>query len=376
MKKSLFLIGTALLLVLLAACGNDESQGNSDDGKLKVYTTIYPIQYFAERIGGDQVDVESVLPAGSDAHNFEPTSNQMVDIAKADAFLYSSDELETYAKTIADAIGDEDVKIEQLADGIDLLPFGEEHDHSHDAAEEEHDHSHDAAAEEEHDHSDAAAEEEHDHSDAAAEEEHDHSHEDAAEEEHDHSEEGTEEEAHHHDHGSIDPHYWLDPERAKQMAENMKNTLVELDPDNKDTYEDNYQAVADELDELDQKFQQAVEGKENKKIIVSHAAYGYWEDRYGIEQIAITGLSPTNEPSQQELEEIIHTAEDNKLNYVLFEQNISPKVATIVQEEIDADVLRIHNLETITEDEIDADADYFSLMNENIETLEQALTNK
>lgn len=327
MKKSLFLISTALLLVLLAACGNDDSQNSTEDGKLKVYTTIYPIQYFAERIGGDQVEVESVLPPGSDAHNFEPTSNQMVDIAKSDAFLYSSDELETYAKTIADAVGDEDVKIAQLANGINLLPFEEEHDHSHEATEEEHDHE----------------------------------------------DEATEEE---HDHGSIDPHYWLDPERAKQMAENMKNTLVELDPDNESTYEDNYTAVAEELDELDQKFQQAVEGKDNKKIIVSHAAYGYWEDRYGIEQIAITGLSPTNEPSQQELEEIIHTAEDNKLNYVLFEQNISPKVATIVQDEIGADVLRIHNLETVTEDEIDAGEDYFSLMDKNIETLEQALTNK
>ncbi|WP_366247832.1 zinc ABC transporter substrate-binding protein [Terribacillus aidingensis] len=349
MKKSLFLISTALLLVLLAACGNDDSQKSTEDRNLKVYTTIYPIQYFAERIGGDQVEVESVLPPGSDAHNFEPTSNQMVDIAKSDAFLYSSDELETYAKTIADAIGDKDVKIAQLADGINLLPFDEEHDHSHEATEEEHDHSHEAT-----------------------EEEHDHSHE-ATEDEHDHEEEATEEE---HDHGSIDPHYWLDPERAKQMAENMKNTLVELDPDNETTYEDNYAAVAEELDELDQKFQHAVEGKDNKKIIVSHAAYGYWEDRYGIEQIAITGLSPTNEPSQQELEEIIHTAEDNKLNYVLFEQNISPKVATIVQDEIGADVLRIHNLETVTEDEIDADEDYFSLMDKNIETLEQALTNK
>ncbi|PAD40626.1 adhesin [Terribacillus sp. 7520-G] len=342
MKKSLFLISTALLFVLLAACSDSGSQESSENGKMKIYTTIYPIQYFAERIGGDQVEVESVIPAGSDAHSFEPTSNQMVDIAKADAFLYSSDELETYAKTIADAVGDEDVKIAQLADGINLLPFDEEHEHSHGEA---------------------------------TEEEHDHSHEEATEEEHDHSEESAEE-AHHHDHGSIDPHYWLDPERAKQMAENMKNTLVELDPDNETTYEDNYKAVAEELDELDQKFQQAVEGKENKKIIVSHAAYGYWEDRYGIEQIAITGLSPTNEPSQQELEEIIHTAEDNKLNYVLFEQNISPKVATIVQDEIGADVLRIHNLETITEDEIDAGEDYFSLMNKNIETLEQALTNE
>jgi zinc transport system substrate-binding protein len=329
LKKSLFAISTALLLVLLAACADSGNQDSAEEDKMKIYTTIYPIQYFTEQIGGDQVEVESVLPPGSDAHSFEPTSNQLVDIAKANAFLYSSDELETYAGTIADAIGDDDVTIKQLAGDIDLLPFDEEHDHS---------------------------------DEEAAEEEHDHNGEEAAEEEH--------------DHGSVDPHYWLDPERAKQMAENIKDSLVELDPDNKAAYEENFTGVAQKLDELDAKFQQAVEGKENKKIIVSHAAYGYWEDHYGIEQIAITGLSPTNEPSQQELENIIHTAEDNKLNYVLFEQNVSPKVATIVQDEIDADVLRIHNLETITEDEVNDGEDYFSLMNNNIDTLEQALTNK
>ncbi|SNZ04348.1 zinc transport system substrate-binding protein [Terribacillus aidingensis] len=353
LKKSLFAISTALVLVLLAACSDSGSQDSAEEGKMKIYTTIYPIQYFTEQIGGDQVEVESVLPPGSDAHSFEPTSNQLVNIAKANAFLYSSDELETYAGTIADAIGDEDVTIKQLAGDISLLPFDEEHDHSHEeAAEEEHDHSHEEATEEEHDHS----------------------HEEAAEEEHDHSHEEAAEEAH--NHGSVDPHYWLDPERAKQMAENIKDTLVELDSDNKAAYEENYTEVAQKLDKLNEKFQQTVEGKENKKIIVSHAAYGYWEDRYGIEQIAITGLSPTNEPSQQELENIIHTAEDNKLNYVLFEQNVSPKVATIVQDEINADVLRIHNLETITDEEVNDGEDYFSLMNNNIETLEQALTNK
>ncbi len=100
----------------------------------------------------------------------------------------------------------------------------------------------------------------------------------------------------------IDPHYWLDPERAKQMAENMKNTLVELDPDNKATYEDNYTAVAKELDELDQKFQQAVEGKDNKKIIVSPCDLWILGGPLWYRTDCYNWSSPTNEPSQKELE--------------------------------------------------------------------------
>ncbi|SDC85108.1 zinc transport system substrate-binding protein [Terribacillus halophilus] len=388
MKKNIyFFTSLAFISVLfLGACSSSSNAttDKEDTESLNIYTTIYPIQYFAETIGGDHVNVESIIPNGSDAHTFEPTSNQMVDIAKGDAFFYASDEMETYASAIANAIGEDELPIVEMAEGIDQIPY-EGHDHEGEAGAHSHDHEGEEAGAHSHDHEgEEAGAHSHDHEgEEAGAHSHDHEGEEAGAHSHDHEgeEAGThdhdhEGEAAHHHHGDKDPHIWLDPLRAKQLAENMKNELIALDPDNETDYEANFEKVANDLSDLDLRFKEVVKDKPTNKIIVSHAAYGYWEANYGIEQVPITGLSPSDEPSQKELEGIIHTAEDNDLNYVLFEQNISPKVAEVVQEEIGADILRIHNLETLTEEDIENNEDYITLMDKNIEILEQALTNE
>lgn len=119
-----------------------------------------------------------------------------------------------------------------------------------------------------------------------------------------------------------------------------------------------------------------VNESKNKTFIVAHSAYGYWEDAYGLKQIGISGLSPSAEPSQKQLEEIIKTAENAELNYILFEQNVENRVAEVIKRELGAETLTLHNLESLTEEDIQNNEDYISLMNKNIETLKQALNNK
>jgi len=107
--------------------------------------------------------------------------------------------------------------------------------------------------------------------------------------------------------------------------------------------------------------------------VVSHAAYGYWQERYGIQQISIAGLSPSQEPSQQQLTEIIKESEEHHLKYVLFEQNVQSNVAKVIQDEIGAKSLTLHNLESVTEEDMKNNEDYFSIMEKNIETLQTVL---
>ncbi|MFP3325737.1 zinc ABC transporter substrate-binding protein, partial [Planococcus sp. SIMBA_160] len=77
MKKIFFILTAALFAIGLAACsssaGTNASKGNAD-GKLTIYTTIFPIQDFTEKIGGSHVHAQSVYPANADAHSFEPSS--------------------------------------------------------------------------------------------------------------------------------------------------------------------------------------------------------------------------------------------------------------------------------------------------------------
>ncbi|WP_404459185.1 metal ABC transporter solute-binding protein, Zn/Mn family [Sutcliffiella horikoshii] len=362
--KSIFIAMMLVVFTFLVGCNSDNKASDGSE-KLTVYTTIFPLEDFTKKIGGDHVDVKSVFPAGADAHTFEPSTKTMSEMASADAFIYSGVGAEGFADKAKGVLENEDVTIVAAGDGIELHSE-EEHDHEHEeeAHEEEHDHEHEEEAhEEEHDH---------EHEEEAHEEEHDHEHEEEAhEEEHDHQDE---EEGHEgHDHSDGDPHVWLDPTLSITLAENVKNALVELKPEAKEDFEANFETLKADLEKLDTEFKETVGGAKTNKILVSHAAYGYWENRYGLEQISVTGLSPTQEPSQKQLTEIINTAKENEIQYVIFDQNISGKIAEVVKNEIKAEALVLHNLEAATEEDVKNEEDYFSLMRQNLETLKKAL---
>jgi zinc transport system substrate-binding protein len=324
LKKLVGFLSLFTLIFGVAACGNvktnsgEESKGskNSNEG-LKVFTTVYPLQFFAEQIAGDEAVVESILPPGSDPHHYEPTTKEMVKIAESDALIYNGAGLEPFAKQITDSIQSEDVKIVEASKGIDLTSGS----HEHEGEEEHHDDEHAG-----------------------------------------------------HNHGDKDPHVWLDPIRSIQLAENIKDTLAELKPEKEEEFNKNFEELKGNLENLDEEFHTELEKLPGNRIIVSHAAYGYWEQAYGIEQVAVTGLSPSNEPSQKELQNIIEIAEKYGLKYVFFEQNVTPKVAEVVRKEIGAEALRIHNLSVLTEEEIKNKEDYFTLMHQNLDILSKALS--
>ncbi len=340
--------------VFLVACGEEQDDTERDQtygeeaneesaDPLHVYTTLFPLEDFANRIGGEHVEVENIIPPGTDAHTFEPTAQKMISVAEGDLFVYNGAGFEGFADMIDDVLDGENVEILEAVNGIDLIDF--DHEHSHDHSHEEDEHGHDEG----HDHS--HEEDEHGHDEG-----HDHGHEEDE-----------------HDHGDKDPHVWLDPIRAIDLAENIKEALVELRPEGKENFEENFEDLKAELEILDEEFQEMADNKGQDTIIVSHAGYGYWDERYGIHQIGIAGLSPSNEPSIQQVQEAIEFAEENNINYVMFEQNIPTKVAETVREQIGAEDLWLHNLEALTEEDSEKDEDYFSLMRRNIDMLHSAL---
>ncbi|MDR4889334.1 metal ABC transporter substrate-binding protein [Fredinandcohnia sp. QZ13] len=305
MNKTIGYFVLLLLISILSACGADQT---NKEGKLTVYTTVFPLTDFTQKIGGEDVSVKSVYPPGADAHSFEPTPRDMTDIAGADAFIYTGVGVEGFVKTAQKTLKNEKVALFEAGTGIEFL-HTEDDDHHDDE----------------------------------------------------------------HNHGDIDPHIWLDPIYSIQIAENIKNALSEINPSNKELYERNFKELLGQLEALNTDFTEVTNAAKQKEILVAHSAYGYWEDRYGIKQISITGYSPTNEPSQKELKNIIDVVKEHNLKYILFERNISSKIAETVQKETGTESLTLHNLESLTEQEIESNEDYFSLMRQNLETLKKAL---
>ncbi|WP_347552595.1 zinc ABC transporter substrate-binding protein [Pseudalkalibacillus hwajinpoensis] len=318
MMKRYFKIALLLPIAtfLLAACAPDQSDSDTE-GKLVIYTTLYPLEYFTERIGGDEVKTESIIPPGSDAHSFEPTTKTMTELAEADLFIYNGAGMEGFAEAAKETLQNEDVTVMEASEGIHFEESEEEHE------------EHEGHAEESH--------------------------------------EG-------HEHGDINPHVWIDPLLAIQQAENIKSEMIDLAPEKKETFEANFASLKEDLYALDQSFKEMVEAAPEKEFLISHDAYSYWETRYGLEQLSVSGLSPAQEPTQKQLEDIIQTAEDHDLSYMIFEQNATPKPAKAVQRELGFETLRIHNLSVLTEEDVANNETYLTLMEKNIETMKKALS--
>jgi zinc transport system substrate-binding protein len=330
--KHIKILFSITFLLLLAACGTDSEQDSNDSNALKVYTTVYPLSDFTEKIGGEYVETESIYPPGTDEHTFEPSQKDMMQLSDADLFFYIGLGLEGFVDKAESVLKNENVK---------MVAAGAELEGNLESGHDEHGH------EDEAEHEDHADEEEHE----------DHAH---------------EEDSHGHNH-DVDPHVWLDPVHAKELAHSIYETLSEKMPEQEAVFKENYENLISQLDELNESFETTAANAENKKIFVAHAAYSYWEERYGIEQVAISGISSTDEPSQQELKNIIDEAKENNVSYIIFEQNGTSRLTDVVQKEIGAEKLTLHNLGVRTQDDIDQEKDYFDLMNENIETLQKAL---
>ncbi|PFA64049.1 adhesin [Bacillus sp. AFS015802] len=295
-----------LLIFVLSACGTDSAQdGDKKKDTLEVYTTVYPLEDFTKKIGGEYVDVESIYPPGADEHTFEPSQKDMMKMAGGDVFFYVGMGLEGFVEGSKSLLENEDVAVMPASKGIEV---------HHGEGEDDHGHNHDA-----------------------------------------------------------DPHIWLDPVYSKAMAKNIADTLSKEMPEHKDEFQANLKALTKDLDELDAEFQTMVDNAPKKTFYVSHAAYSYWEERYGLHQEAIAGLNSADEPSQQELKKIIEKGKKDNVKYILFEQNVSSRLTEVVQNELGAKSLTLHNLSVLTEEDRKKDEDYFSLMKRNINTLKQAL---
>jgi zinc transport system substrate-binding protein len=163
---------------------------------------------------------------------------------------------------------------------------------------------------------------------------------------------------------AIDPHVWLDPSRFAEMITAIGKELHR---------EEAAARLTDRLHALDDDFRTGLGSCKRQEIVTSHAAFGYLATRYGLEQIALTGLSPEAEPSPRDLEALVDEVDKSRATTVFFETLVSPKLAQTVAREAGAKTAVLDPLEGLTGDERSAGEDYLSIMRANLATLREAL---
>lgn len=319
-SKHVWMVVMIIFTLLMSGCNTNNTQLDAEDERITVYTSFYTMYDFTSKIAGDKVNIINMVPSGAEPHEWEPSPRDIAGLSRAKLFVYSGAGMEGWADKVLASINNTGLVAVETSKNVKLRGRGDGSPVSFSQ-----------------------------------------------------SDEGEEHAGHNHDDLEYDPHVWLNPMNAKMQMEAIRDGLIQVDPQNKSFYEGNYNEYAAKLDALDKAFKDAATTFTRKEIVVSHEAFGYLCSAYGLEQLAIEGISSESEPTPARMAKIIDFVREHDVKHIFFEELASPKVAETIARETGARTALLNPLEGLTEENLMDGKDYFSVMEDNLEALKQAL---
>ena len=257
--------------VMFPACGRKPSVPGAGSGKVSVFVSILPQEYFVERVGGERVAVEALARPGQSPHNFSATAAQMTRLGESRIYFTIGVPFE---KTIVGKIAESNpgLKIVDTREGIALRRMRAQHDHEG---------------------------------------------------------EGDE---HQHEAGEADPHVWLNPRNVIIMAQHICAALKESDPAHAAEYDRNLASFVSDLKATDKRIAKALAPLKGAEFMVFHPAFGYFADAYGLRQlpVEIEGKAP----SAKALTRLIERARKERIRVIFVQPAFSDKRARMIADEI------------------------------------------
>lgn len=343
MKKNNVMILLAMFCFLLAGCSQlNISKENAD--KIQVVTTVFPPYDFAQKIGGDRVEVKMLLKPGMESHSYEPSPRDMIAITESDLFLYAGGESDVWISELLEE--EERVNSHALLSWVE--PLYEEHT---EGMQIKHDHAHDA---------------EHDEVGHTSE-----------------KHEGELHDADHHDdHEAVqlseeeyDEHVWTSPQNAMVLVERITEELCTLAPEHADYFKKNAESYLQELKKLDAAFTEVTE-RADRNVLVFGDRFPllYFTKTYGLEYYAaFPGCSSETEPSAKTIAFLTETVKKEQIPVIFYMELSNGKVAEAIAEATGAETACFYAVHNVSADDLAAGEDYLSLMYRNLESLEKAL---
>ena len=307
MRKRIILFG--LVLSLLCGCGANPSAPEKD--KLTIVATTYPIYLFASAVteGVEGVEVER-LNTGSVSclHDYTLSMTDMKKIEQADVIAINGAGLEEFME---DALAASDAQVIDCSQNIHLL---ENLSHHH------------------------------------------HEEEDAEEDDHGHG----------HDHGHWDPHYWMDPTKARLMAQNITDALAEQDAANEATYRENFKFINQTLVTLELNMGFMIRDNDVSGLITFHDGFQYFAHAFDLPLLEAIEEEAGSEASAKEIVEITELVKEYNIPVIFTEVNGSDATAKAISRETGCQVAQ---LSMIMDGESDSLLAYFDAQLNNMEAV-------
>ena len=288
--------------ILSVGCGQKEPETATRTGKPVVYTTFYPTQYFAERIGGDLIDVVCPVPEDEDAIFWMPDATAIQAYQKADLIILNG---AGFAKWVQ-KVSLPEIRVVNTATPFEETFISFEHGTVH---------SHGKGGE--------------------------------------------------HAHEGLDGHTWIDPVNARIQANELKNALTARSPEHEDVFEKGFAALAKDLDALDEKLKAYQAAYKNQPLLASHPAYNYIARRYGW-NIENLDLDPEAMPSDEAFEGFKELLKSHPAKHLIWETYPTKAIAERMLNELGLISIEFSPCELLSEDAQNSGTDYMSVMQSNL----------
>lgn len=294
MKKNLlvyFVIITVVIFTWFILERTQVFQDKQTDSneKIKVATTIYPLNDIVRNIGQDKVEVVQILPTGASVHSYEAQVSDVRKISDSQAVFYVGHGLDDWILPLAGSVGVENlIKTDQY---VELLEKEDDHDHGH---EENDNHNH---------------------------------------------EEGYESE-----NSNDDPHYWLSLENGEKMARQVAEKLALLDAENGMYYMDNLDKYIEDIRVSKMYLDSQLEAVENRKILVLHNAWQYLAKDFDLEVVGALKTSDAHEQGPQHLEDLYQLVEEENISTIYGEEQLSTDQIKPLAQDLGLEIIKLDPL--------------------------------
>jgi zinc transport system substrate-binding protein len=313
-KKILSIIGGIAAVAIIAVTlslvfwNNDHK---TDGSKLNVVTSFNAMTEFSKAVGGDKVEVTTIIPDGAEPHEFEPKANDLVSLSQADVFVYNGLGMESWAEEAIASANNSKLLAVEAAKDVNTIKLTEEEIEDGDE----------------------------DHADGDD-----------------------------HEHGEFDPHTWLSLENAVLEVNTIKDAFVQADQKNASTYEQNTKDFVAKLQQLFNDYKDKFASAKSKVFVTGHAAFGYLSRDFGLTQASVEGIFAEGEPSPSQLSELVDYCKEHDVKTIFAEEMVAPDVSATLASEVGANVQTIYTIES-NEDELS----YIDRMKSNLEKIYNSL---
>ena len=316
--------GLLLALTLLVGAFSASAATLQTKDKRLVVTTFSILQDMTQEIAGERAEVISLVGMDEDSHAYQPKPSDSRKLAKADLVIENGLAFEGWMNRLMAASEYKGLRV-IASTGIAINDMATKHDsHDHD----EHD--------------------EHDHDSHAG-----------------------------HQHGKYDPHAWQSLVEAQQYVRNIRDGLVQVDPQGKAYYQARATAYIKRLQDLHQSMKSRFDRlpKAQRTVMTSHAAFGYLASTYGITFVSPQGISTTSEPSASEMAHLVKQIRKQQVAAVFIENVGDSRLVAQLQRETSTKLGGTLYSDALSKNS-DSASSYYQMMQHNLETLLTALEKK